>query len=222
LNRLYEQPCKRHVRAVLDQAQALDGTELVAAFARWWIKTILLLQHPKTASAFPGAVSSNAWELPPSTYTNLLNGLLPSDVSLWLALSDDENGCDQLVGRLRLYLPTTFRSDGRGGRPATVLNGYRLADTRALLIQFLRHPLCDFEHPFERAGLAVRVWPHPPERLDIASLPLLSREGRDQLGALFVDSSFGEHLPDVGWRTHIEAVAEGCPLRLPLPVAPSP
>jgi len=62
LNRLYEQLGKRHVRAVLDQAQVLDGTELVAAFARWWIKTILLLQHPTAASAFPGAASGNAWE----------------------------------------------------------------------------------------------------------------------------------------------------------------
>jgi hypothetical protein len=221
LNRRYEQPGKRHVRAVLDQAQALDGTELVAAFARWWIKTILLLQHPKTASAFPGA-ASRPWDLPPDVYPDLLNGSLPSDISLWLAVSDDASGSERLPEPLRLFLPTTSAPDVSGGKPATLLTGFGQAGTRVLLVEFVLHPLCDLEHPFERAGLLARIWPDPPERLDITTLPLLSSQGRQQLGGVFVDGGFAEHLPGGGWRTHIEAVRDGGPLRFPLPVAPSP
>ena len=84
-----------------------------------------------------------------------------------------------------------------------------------LLVQFVLHPLCDLEHPFERAGLLARIWPDPPERLDITTLPLLSSEGRHQLGGVFVDGGFAEHLPGGGWRTHIEAARDGGPLRFP-------
>ena len=48
--------------------------------------------------------------------------------------------------------------------------------------QRLLHPLRDLEHPFERAGLVARIWPNPPERLDISMLAVLSSDGRAQLG----------------------------------------
>jgi hypothetical protein len=215
LNRLYEQPAKRLVRAVLDQAEALDGTSLVAAFARWWIKTILLLGHARTTSAFPGAASRSSWDLPVHVYQQLLTGAVPSDISLWLAVSDDANGAGRLPERVRMFLPTTSAPDCAGGKPATLLLGFHQAGTRVLLAQLVLHPLCDLEHPFERAGLAVRVWPDPPERLDVTTLPALDTEGRDQLGSLFVDGGFAEHLPTAGWRTSVEAAREGEPLRLP-------
>jgi hypothetical protein len=215
LNRLYEQPGKRPVRAVLDQAEALDGTSLVTAFARWWIKTILLLGHPRTTSAFPGAASRSSWDLPVHVYQQLLTGAVPSDISLWLAVSDDANGPGRLPERVRMFPPTTSAPDGAGGKPATLLVGFAQAGTRVLLAQLVLHPLCDLEHPFERAGLAVRVWPDPPEHLDVTTLPSVGTEGRDQLSSLFVDGGFAEHLPTASWRTSIEATREDEPLRLP-------
>jgi len=154
------------------------------------------------------------WKLPRDAYAYLLNGFFPPDISLWLALSDDVHGHEQLPGRLRLFLPETSMPDGQGGEPGILLDGYRQAGTRMLLVQCLLHPLCDFEHPFERAGLAVKVWPDPPPRLEIALLPRLSKEGRDQLGSLFVNGNFAEHLPATRWRTRVEAVPDGEPLAL--------
>jgi hypothetical protein len=45
-------------------------------------------------------------------------------------------------------------------------------------------------------------------------LPILGKKGRDQLGALFVNGNFTEHLPATHWRTRIEALPDGEPLAL--------
>lgn len=229
LNQLYEVPGKPVVRAVLDGSQALETPAQVVDLARWWIKTLLLLQHP--ACRFTFVVDTDpafahlqrlAWDLPASIYQNLVKGILPSDVSLWLATatSDDVEGREQLPELLRIYLPTTFDPEGGGGKPESLLWGCRQAGTPMLLFQLVIHPLCDFEHPFEQEGLAVRLWPDPPSRLEVGGLPVLGAEGRRQLGALFVDASFGENLPPGGWRAHVEAVQDGGSLGPPTLVAP--
>ncbi len=220
LNQRYEKPGKPAVRTVLDEGKVLEASEQVVAFARWWIKTILLLQHPETKSTFPGVVMRNHWDVPVSVYKNLLEGSLPSDASLWLAVADDENGCARLPELLRIYLPTTSDPEGVGGSPATLLTGFRQVDTRIMLVQLVLHPLCDFEHPFEQSGLVIKLWPEPPDCFDIAALPVLGAEGRRQLGALFVDGNYGENIPARGWRTSVDAVPDGCPLVSPQLVPP--
>ncbi len=220
LNRRYEEPGKLAVRVVLDRGEALRTSDQVVAFARWWIKTILLLQHPGAKSTFCEVLTRNSWDLPASVYKNLLEGSLPSDASLWLAVADDENGCARLPKLLRIYLPTTSDPEGVGGNPATLLTGFRQVGTRIMLVQLVLHPLCDFEHPFEQSGLVVRLWPESPDCFDIAALPVLDAEGRRQLGALFVDGNYGANLPARGWRTSVDAVPDGCPLIPPQLVPP--
>lgn len=219
LNRLYEVAGKPVVRAVVDRSEILSTAVQVTDFARWWVKTILLLQHPACRNAFPG-VERPAWELPESMYRGLIKGVVPADISLWLAMSDDVQGSEQLPGTVRIYLPTTFNPEGGGGKPATLLAGFRQVGTRTLQIQTVVRPLCDFEHPFEQAGLATRIWPEPPERLDINDLPILGEEGRRQFGALFVDGGFGVHLPAGGWRDHVEGVPDGGSVAAAVFVAP--
>jgi hypothetical protein len=208
LNRLYEVPGKPVVRAVIDSGEVLSSPDQVTDFARWWIKTILLLQHPACRNAFEG-VERPAWKLPMSVYEDLIKGTLPFDVSLWIAIFDDVHGSEQLPATMRIYLPTTFNPEGGGGKPATLLTGFRQVGSRVLQLQMAVHPLCDFEHPFEQAGLAARLWPEPPDYLDINDLRILGPEGRRQLGALFVDGGFGVNLPVGGWRDYAEAVLDG-------------
>ncbi len=86
-----------------------------------------------------------AWDFPPSVYEDLIKGVLPSDTSLWVAVSDDANGSYQLPELLRLYLPTTSTPEGGGGQPATLLAGFPQTHNRTLQIQVVVHPLCDFE-----------------------------------------------------------------------------
>lgn len=208
LNRLYEVPGRSVIEAVINRNEVLDSPAQVMDFARWWMKTILLLQHPACRNSFPG-VERPAWDLPVSVYEGLIMGNLPFDISLWLAMFDDVHGSEQLPGAMRIYLPTTFNPEGGGGKPATLLTGFRQMSSRILQIQMVVHPLCDFEHPFDEAGLATRLWPKTPEYLDINDLPILGVEGRRQLGALFVDGGFGVNLPAGGWRDYVEAVPDG-------------
>ena len=207
------------MEAVIDRSEVLDSPAQVTDFARWWVKTILLLQHPACRNAFPG-VERPAWDLPVSVYEDLIKGHVPFDISLWLAMFDDVHGSEQLPGTMRIYLPTTFNPEAGGGKPATLLTGFRQVGTRTLQIQTVVHPLYDFEHPFEHAGLATRIWPEPPEHLDISDLPILGAEGRRQLGALFVDGGFGINLPVGGWRDYVEAVPDGGSLAPAVLVAP--
>ncbi len=219
LNRLYEVPSRGSVQAVVDRGEALETLLDVTNFARWWIKTILLLQHPSCRNAFPG-IERRSWDLPASVYEGLIKGTLPPDVSLWLARSDDLRGDIQLPELMRVYLPTTFNPEGGGGKPASLLAGIRHMANRMLQIQLVAHPLCDFDHPFEPAGLVEKLWPEPSGKLDVNSLPILSSEGRRQLGALFVDAGVGSNLPANGWREFIEAVPDGSPLSSPVFVIP--
>ncbi len=215
------------VRAVIDCNGALQTRQQVEDFAKWWVKTMLLLQHPACRSPFecraqrrtPGSVLGPAWDLPASVYQNLLEGILPSDVSLWLAISDDVNGRGRLSEPMRNYLPATSTPDGGGGEPATLVVGFRQMDTRVLLLQMVVHPLGDFEHPFEQAGLCVRLWPEPPRCVVVDRHPILGSEGRRQLGALFVAGAGVDHLPANGWRVRIAVVPDGGPLagRTPWP-----
>ena len=233
LNRLYEQPAKCSLRAVLDCGVPLEKSERVQAFALWWIKTLLLLLHPALQPTFPGLEAPNGRDLAGTVYTDLVTGLPPADVSLWLALADDTTGCARLPEPLRIHLPTTFDPEGIVGEPATLLYGFSQGQdlrgdrgetrpqTRVLLAQLVLHPLSDFEHPFEQAGLIVRLWPKPPARVDIGALPVLDAKGRQQLGALFVCGHYAEHLLAHGWRAGIPAVPGGGSLMFPQPVPPS-
>ncbi len=219
LNRLYEVPGKPAVEAVIDRSEVLSTAAQVTDFARWWVKTILLLQHPACRNAFHG-VERPAWELPASVYDGLIRDMVSPDISLWLAMSDDVHGSAQLPGTMRICLPTSFNPEGGGGEPATLLTGFRQVGTRVLQVQAVVHPLCDFEHALEQAGLATRLWPEPPESLDINDLPILGEVGRRQLGALFVVAGYGVNLPVGGWRDYVEAVPDGGSLVPAVLVAP--
>jgi len=186
LNKTFEVPAKPHVRAVLDRLQVLDAAG-TTAFARWWVKTLLLSRHPASWSSFPGRRPAR-WELP----VDLLPAMrrtdeLPADLSLWFAILDDRAEAGRLPRRLRVDLPRTSREDGSGGRGRSAVWGTPLADGRRLVLQLVFHPLCDFEHPFEAAGLATRLWPEPPPTLDMSAHRAVGPVGYAQLEGLFTN-----------------------------------
>jgi hypothetical protein len=154
LNRLYEVSGKPVVRAVLDRSEVLETPAQVTDFARWWVKTLLLLYHPNCRNAFEG-IERPAWDLPASVYKQLLSGVLPSEASLWLAVTDDVKGREQLPELMRIYLPTTFSPEGGGGKPSTVLAGFTQEGTRILQVQMLVHPLLDLLRSSIRNGWAL-------------------------------------------------------------------
>lgn len=67
-----------------------------------------------------------------------------------------------------------------------------LHSSRRVLLGLLHHPYATVAHPFERAGLAVRLWPDPPEQLDIKALPVLDSTGIRQFDRQFTLSGGDE------------------------------
>jgi hypothetical protein len=212
LNKTFEVPAKRHIRAVLDRFQVLDAAA-TTAFARWWVKTLLLSRHPASWSSFPGKRPAR-WDFP----IDLLPAMrrtneLPPDLSLWMAVIDDRAEAGRLPRRLRIDLPRTSRDDGSGGRGQSALWGTLLPDGRRVVLQLVFHPLCDFEHPFEAAGLATRLWPGPPSTLDVSAHRAVDPVGNAQLGGLFPNLGAFVGLPP-GGRVLIRCRADSEPLNL--------
>jgi hypothetical protein len=75
------------------------------------------------------------------------------------------------------------------------------------------HPLCDFDHPFEAAGLATRLWPGPPPTLDVSAHRAVGPVGYAQLEGLFTNLGALIGLPP-GGRVHIHCRADFEPLNL--------
>jgi hypothetical protein len=138
---------------------------------------------------------------------------LPADLSLWMAIFDDGAEAGRLPRRLLVDLPRTSREDGSGGRGQSALWGTPLPDGRRLVLQLVFHPLCDFEHPFEAAGLATRLWPEPPPTLDVSTHRAVGPVGNAQLEGLFAKLGTLVGLPPDG-RVHIHCRADFEPLNL--------
>jgi hypothetical protein len=212
LNKGFEIPAKLHVRAILDRFQVLDAAATMI-FARWWVKTLLLSRHPASWSSFPGERPAR-WDFP----VDLLPAMrrtdeLPADLSLWMAIFDTQAEAGRLPRRLRIDLPRTSREDGSGGRGQSALWGTPLPNGTRLVLQLVFHPLCDFEHPFEAAGLSTRLWPGSPSTLDVSAHRAIDPVGNAQLEGLFTNLGAFVGVPP-GGRVLIHCRADSEPLDL--------
>ncbi|WP_218025081.1 hypothetical protein, partial [Nocardia pseudovaccinii] len=85
-----------------------------------------------------------------------------------------------------VWLRHTIRSDGGGGTGQSVTIGFNLLETTHMVFfQLVYHPLHDIVHPFEAHGLVTRLWPNPPDHIDLESHAVLHKNTR--LGSVFVD-----------------------------------
>lgn len=210
LDNTYEVPGKAQVRAVLDRGDSLKSPDEVEHFARWWIKTLLLLQHPAagTADDVPDW-PIEPWDVPQKIYDDLLVGRIVDDLSLWVAVHDEQHGTAQLGDLVTVELWRTPDPSGRGWlTPATTAPGYSAAVGTGLFFMLVWHPRIDFTHPFEAAGLATRLWPRPPSQFDPRTLPALSFGGLRQFRKAVVLGGGACDL-DQGWRMEANAVAAG-------------
>lgn len=212
LNQTFEILAKPHVRAVLDRLQGLDAAATMA-FARWWVKTLLLSRHPASCSSFPGKRPAR-WDFPVDSLPRMRRtNELPADLSLWMAILDKGAEAGRLTRRLRIDLPRTIREDGSGGRCQSALWGTPLPNGTRLVFQLVFHPLCSFEHPFEAVGLTTKLWPGPPSTLDVTAHPVLNPDGYKQLAGLFPHLKARVGLPP-GGRVRIPCRADSEPLNV--------
>ncbi|MGP3691017.1 hypothetical protein ACTVZO_41190 [Streptomyces sp. IBSNAI002] len=186
LNTTFEQPAKAAVRTLLDELRPISGPA-VNSFARWAVKTLLLSAHPEAVYSEPPQHDQQPWEFPGEWLADLRStGELPGDLSLWLSIFDPEAPEGEPVPDEQLLLPRIHHPDGGGGPGQATHLGFGLPDGRVAQFQLLSHPRMDIDHPFERAGLVARLWPNPPNRLDIAVLPVLSSPAGRQLTRTFI------------------------------------
>lgn len=172
------------------------------------MKTLLLLHHPRAHDSFPGPGPSR-WQLPDDMLATMRwTGELPADLSLWIAIVHAGSPRGHLDGLRRIHLPLTSQEgdEPRDGQSSVL--GVSLADGRSASFQLVYHPRCDFEHPFEQAGLATLLWPGPPAELDLSAHPALDEIGHRDLGRLFVGDAMACHL-QAGTRLHLHAYNDG-------------
>jgi hypothetical protein len=190
---LFEKPAKGPVRLLMRDMQPLNDQTAVADVARWVFKTLALASHPDanhTAFASRAEEGRNdPWEdYPRAVLDSIRVGAVPADTSLWFAVTDPTKPGLPDPPFEEVLLRRTSRADDMGGSGQARTTGFGLADDRVAWFQLVYHPLHDFEHPFERDELVTRLWPDPPERLDVRGHPVLDHKTR--LAQVFVDGGF--------------------------------
>jgi hypothetical protein len=208
LDRLFEKPAKPYVRALLDDGRDLDSVG-TRQFARWMAKTMLLARHPDAVyealatQPEPNRKRCNPWEpFPAGALAALLNGELIDDLSLWVGVVHPRASSVHMPTSERIVLGSTYRADGAGGVGNAAQLGIGLSGERVAVFHLVFHPLQDFEHPFEAAGLLTRLWPTPPDTLDLTTHPLLDLDAHRALGHVFMAGGGGVHLrPAQRWQT---------------------
>lgn len=196
----FEKPAKEPIRRLLRDVMPLLDRADVHITARWLVKTLGLAAHPDANhTAFASRADTrkknrnNPWgDYPRGLLNSLRVGLIPADLSLWLAVTNaNERGLPDPEFE-EVLLRCTRRADGEGGCGQTRTSGFGLPDGRIAWFQLVHHPLHDLTHPFEAEKLVTRLWPDPPTSLDIRVHPVLDHSTR--LALVFSDGLFAHEL----------------------------
>ncbi|MFF2954946.1 hypothetical protein ACFVVU_26810 [Kitasatospora sp. NPDC057965] len=232
LGTIFEDAGRPAVEAVWRRQAVLSGKE-VFAFAAWWVKTLLLASHPLTEHTFPGLEAKRQerdkrygreeqpFPAEPGSNRPLLPllrspELFPPDLSLWLAVGDETDGQHALEEHRPILLPTIHYGTRPAGSGMPIGAGPTLLTSPLrVLLELVHHPRATVAHPFERAGLAVRLWPDPPDRLDITALPVLNSTGIHQFERQFIRANGAEIVRDEAEGPVLLHACPGPALRFP-------
>lgn len=169
LGRRFENPTTRAlILALLDRGcgfNSANPTE-IHDVALWLLKTWLLSAHPEAVySIYAGTGRHDpaaSWDASPDLYAWTVRGDPPPDsLSLWLSRAPKDNSARPVRD---IPLPTV-EADGESHR--FLYREWGLCELRATLVH---HPGWEIAHPGERDGEVVRLWPDPPDLLDLGAL----------------------------------------------------
>ena len=170
LNTRFGQPAKLIIRRLLGSSgnALLDAAEVEVA-ALWYVKTWILLTHPKVVWSQPGW-DPRPWE--PAAidlYGWMVSGQPPPlGLSAWAFKHGGRRVADDDVRRLPLI---TMVVDGQ-----TVQFQAMCLAQGAIEVQLAYHPGWEIDHPLEREHRAVRLWPRPSAgEADFAALSIVER-----------------------------------------------
>ena len=167
LAKRFERSAMRIVRTVLESnGMALLSADEANTLGMWLLKTWLLLAHPRARSSMPG-VSPRRWDLsqiPDDLYSWMITGAEPPHgLSVWAAR--EEASLPAPNQPRFLPLPTVI-VDGQSTRFYVFRCSITFFD-----VTITYHPSWDIDHPLEREGRAVRLWPAQGSAVDLGVLP---------------------------------------------------
>ena len=174
LERRFEARAKPIVRGIWQGRLSLNAAE-ATDFALWVLKTWLLMTHPETQISDPGWKDAVVpWDItliPDDIYGWTVDGGLPPDgLTVWVARGE-------IAADTRIYLPTIV-ADGNTTRFQSFAHGLDFLDAGLLDVHVVYHPGWAIDHPLERDGRAVKLWPRDlSDPLDLGAIPA-STEGQ--------------------------------------------
>ena len=175
LDKHFEKPGQGAVRAVFT-GETIEAEE-VDAFARWVIKTVLLLLHPNTRRLSDG-YEAVIRARPPwaADFARRLRdtGDIPEEISVWTHTSS-ETAPVRDIPPLDINLQRGTALGVSFGERETG-NGHLLelgiptSNGRRLGFHIVFHDVRGLANPWEALGYSVQLWPTPPQVLDPNSM----------------------------------------------------
>lgn len=178
LERRFEDSAKPIVRGIWQGRLVMNAAD-ANDFALWVLKTWLLMTHPATEISDPACGDAiTHWdigEVPEDIYGWTVDGGQPPDgLTVWLARGE-------ITADTRIWLPTVV-ADGRTTRFQSFPHGLDFLDAGFLDVHLVYHPGWAIDHPLERTGQAVKLWPRDASApIDLAAIPV-STEGQVSWG----------------------------------------
>ena len=151
LDRRFEKRAKPVMRRILGTSDVQLAPEETQVAAEWFVKTALFLSHHKVRHTDPG-IRPHVWSPAPPTdiYRWTVTGEPPPlSLSLWIGWRPDSPH----LRKVAMQLPRVH-ADGRDHVFQVAQHGLRF-----LSITLLYHPGWPVEHPHERTGEVIRLWP---------------------------------------------------------------
>lgn len=152
----FELPAKPLIRRLFeaDGHADFDGAE-AHTVALWLLKTWLLLAHPAAIDSAPGVAPEGWGDVHDDLWTWVVKDQPPPEgLSLWAR----RRPLIRPSGPLRHIPLPTIAANGRETRFACKRAGVGFVD-----ISLVYHPGWPIEHPLERDGHVLRLWPRDPD-----------------------------------------------------------
>lgn len=162
----FEKPAKELIRELMTPSgSAIFEDEAATIVSLWFLKTWLLLAHPKARDSEPGITPSRWHSVSEDLWTWMVNDQPPpAGLSVWVARIGDS--VPNVSATRHVPLPTVV-ADGREVEFMSMRAGVRFLD-----VSLAYHPGWEINHPLEVEGRALRLWPrNPDEPADFGSLP---------------------------------------------------
>lgn len=162
----FEEPAKGPIRDLMYGRVQIVGPGEADAFARWALKTWLILAHPDLKPSDPAVTELNeGWDLTglPDLYGWMTSGdPPPAGLHLWASRLDSRRA----VAPYQAFFPPAARAFD---------STWSFLAAGLLTFDLIFDPTETVEHPLEARGEAIRVWPlKAGATLDIGALPYAS------------------------------------------------